>query len=405
MNSSFFIARRYLFSKKTHNAINIISIISVVGIAISTMALVIVLSAFNGIEQLVIEINSAYEQDIRIESTQAKTFNRSYIPKAIYDVTELEEATEVIEEIIIIKNEDHFIIGQLKGVETQFLEMSEMNDHVEDGEAILEDEFGPLGVIGYLALINLNGYIPQDTYMPYDEFTIYVPNKDEKIKVTGVDGFETKKIAIAGVFTFNNRVDETVLVVPISFAQEALNYKDEITAVEMSFKPDTDLESKKRELTKILGPGFKVKTHFEQNQLIYQTSQMEKILIVLFLAFIFFMVTFTLVSSITMLILEKRDNLQTIRAMGATKRQISNIFFFEGLLINFSGLIFGLVIGYGICFLQQQFGFIMLDEDFGEVFPIHFKWNDLFLILSITLSLGALVAYLPGKFLIKRLVK
>ncbi|MBL7899943.1 MAG: ABC transporter permease [Crocinitomicaceae bacterium] len=404
MNASFFIAKRYLFSKKTHNAINIISIISVIGIAISTIALVIVLSAFNGIEQLVIEINSAYEQDIRIESTSTKTFNRNYLPKEVFEVEGLENATEVLEEICIIKNDDKFIIGQIKGVEPQFIEMSEMESHMKDGEAILEDEFGPLGVIGFLALINLNGYIAEGD-MPYDDFTFYVPNREEKIKSGGIDGFESRKIAIAGVFAFNNKVDERVLVVPISYAAEALNIKDEITALEMSFEPGTDLEEKKIELAAMLGSGFKVKTHFEQNQLIYQTSQMEKWLIVLFLTFIFFMVTFTLVSSITMLVLEKQSNLLTIRAMGATKSQLQNIFFYEGMMINLAGLIFGLVIGYGICFLQQQFGFIMLDEEFGEAFPIHFKLSDLILILSITLCLGSVVAYLPGKFLIKRIVK
>ncbi|MBI3134236.1 MAG: ABC transporter permease [Bacteroidetes bacterium] len=404
MNSSFFIAKRYLFSKKTHNAINIISVISVIGIAISTLALVIVLSAFNGIEKLVIEINSAYEQDIRIESAKTKTFNRTYVSPEIYKVQGLQNATEVIEEIIIIKNEEHFIIGQLKGVEPQFIEMSEMQTHLEDGEAVLEDTYGPLGIIGVGALINLSGYIP-DANIPYDEFTIYVPNKGEKIKSASIDGFKTKRIAIAGVFAFNNRVDERVLVVPISYAEDALNYENEISAIEMSFVPDTDLESKKLELSALLGPGFKVRTHFEQNQLIYQTSQMEKWLIVLFLAFIFFMVTFTLVSSITMLVLEKRENLQTIRALGATQKQIANIFFYEGLMINFSGLIFGLLFGYLVCFLQQQFGFIMLDKEFGEIFPIHFKLSDLLLILSITLVLGALVSYLPSRFLIKRIVK
>lgn len=403
MNAPFFIARRYLFSKKTHNAINIISMVSVVGIAISTLALVIVLSAFNGIEKLVIEINSAYEQDIRIESTNTKTFSRTYIDEKIYELDGLVDATEVIEEIIIIKNEEHFIIGQMKGVEPQFVSMSEMEDHLEDGHAALEDKYGALGIIGVGALINLAGYIPQAD-QPYDEFTIYVPNKNEKIRASGIDGFETKKIPIVGVFAFNNRVDERVLVVPIFYAEEVLHYENEISAIEMQFAPETDLEVKRNELMAILGPGFKVRTHFEQNQLIYQTSQMEKWLIVLFLAFIFFMVTFTLVSSITMLVLEKRTNLQTLRALGATKKQLVSIFFYEGLLINFSGLIIGLSLGYLVCFLQQQFGFIMLDEEFGEIFPVHFKLNDLLLILTITAGLGALVAYLPSKFLIKRVV-
>ncbi|MBK9590595.1 MAG: ABC transporter permease [Crocinitomicaceae bacterium] len=404
MKSSFFIAKRYLFSKKTHNAINIISGISVFGIAISTAALVIVLSAFNGIEQIVIEINSAFEQDIRIESNQTKTFSREYIPASIYEIEGLNNATEVIEEIIIIKNDDRFVIGQIKGVEPQFMEMSEMEAHLEDGFPIIEDEFGPLGLIGVEALMNLGGYA-DPTFGEYDEFTVFVPNKNEKIKSASIDGFTTKKISICGTFAFNKRIDERVLVVPISYAEEVLNYENEISAIEMSFDAGVDLESKKQEISEILGKGFKVKTHFEQNQLIYQTSQLEKWLIILFLGFVFFMVSFTLVSSITMLVLEKKDNLLTVRALGASKKQIANIFFYEGLLINFSGLILGLGLGYGICFLQQQFGFIMLDEELGEQFPVFFKLNDLLLILSITVVLGTLVAYLPSRFLIKRLIK
>lgn len=404
MNSSFFIAKRYLFSKKTHNAINIISGISVFGIAVSTAALVIVLSAFNGIEQLVIEINSAFEQDIRIESNQTKTFSREYIPASIYEVEGLKNATEVIEEIIIIRNDDRFVIGQLKGVEPQFMEMSEMEAHLADGYPMIQDEFGPLGLIGVKALMDLGGYA-NPAYGQYDEFTIYVPDKNEKIKKTNPDFFDTQKISICGAFEFNKRIDERVLVVPISYAEDVLNYNNELSAIEMSFESGVDLESKKLELSALLGTGFKVKTHFEQNQLIYQTSQLEKWLIILFLGFVFFMVSFTLVSSITMLVLEKKDNLQTVRSLGASKKQIANIFFYEGLLINFSGLIIGLVLGYGICLLQQQFGLIMLDEELNEIFPVFFKLNDLLLILSITVILGTLVAYLPSRFLIKRLIR
>lgn len=404
MNSSFFIAKRYLFSKKTHNAINIISAISVFGIAISTAALVIVLSAFNGIEQIVIEINSAFEQDVRIESNQTKTFSREYVPQSIYQIEGLKYSTEVIEEIIIIKNEDRFVIGQIKGVEPQFMEMSEMADHLQDGHPIIEDEVGPLGLIGEIALMNLGGYA-DPTFGEYDEFSLYVPNKNQKIKSASIDGFTTSKIPICGTFRFNKRVDERVLIVPISYAEDVLNYNNELSAIEMCFEPGTDLESKKNELKKLLGDGFKVRTHFEQNQLIYQTSQFEKWLIILFLGFIFFMVSFTLVSSITMLVLEKKDNLQTVRALGASKTQIANIFFYEGMLINFSGLLLGLGLGYGICILQQQFGFLMLDEELNEKFPVFFELNDLLLILSITLILGTLVAYLPSRFLIKRLIR
>ena len=404
MNSSFFIAKRYLFSKKTHNAINIISGISVFGIAISAAALVIVLSAFNGIEQLVISFNSAYEQDIKIESVKTKTFDRSYIPESIYSVDGLLNASEVIEETVIIKNDDFFIIGTIKGVEPQFMEMSEMREHLLDGVPIIEDEIGPLGLIGIGAYFNLNGN-PASFVDIYENFTIYAPNKNEKIKSGGIDGFNSGLIAIGGNFEFHNKVDANVLIVPIHFAADILNYKNEISSVELSFEEGIDLEDKKAEIQKIVGPGFKVKTHFEQNQLIYQTSKTEKWFVIFFLTFIFFMVSFTLISSITMLVIEKKENLITLRAMGATMKQLMRIFFFEGLLINFFGLMIGLIVGYVVCFAQQQFGIIMIDEEFGEIFPIAFKFNDLLLILTIAISLGALASYIPSRFLIKRIIK
>lgn len=404
MNSSFFIAKRYLFSKKTHNAINIISGISVFGIAISTAALVIVLSAFNGLEQLVISFNSAYEQDIKIESIKTKTFDRGYIPESIYQVDGLLNATEVIEEIVIIKNKERFIVGTIKGIEPQFMEMSEMEKHLEYGYPIIEDEIGPLGLIGMRAFIDLNGNGNAFADI-YENFIIYAPNKNEKIKSGGIDGFNGEHIAIGGAFAFNNRVDDGVIIVPINYAANILNYENEISAIEMSFEPDTDLESKKAEIQEIVGPNFKVKTQFEQNQLIYQTSKTEKWFVVFFLGFIFFMVSFTLISSITMLVIEKKENLLTLRALGANMKQLIRIFFFEGLLINFWGLIVGLSIGYAVCLAQQQLGIITLDADFGEVFPIAFKFNDLILILSIALSLGALASYLPSRFLIKRIIK
>lgn len=404
MNSSFFIAKRYLFSKKKHNAINIISAVSVLGIAISCAALVIVLSAFNGIEQLVFEINSAYEQDITIESNQTKSFHAYQIPQEVYQVEGIKHYTPVIEEIIIIKKDDRFIIGQLKGVENQFLQMCEMDRHMVDGYPILEDEFGPLGLIGIGALYNIGGYLDPSNGV-YDEFTIYVPNKTEKIKSASIEGFTTTKISICGTFEFNKKIDERVLIVPISFAQEALNFQDELTAIEFNFENGIDLDKKKNEIQEIVGDGFTVKTHFQQNQLIYQTSQLEKWLIVLFLGFIFFMVSFTLVASITMLVLEKKDNLVTLRSMGATIPNLIRIFFYEGLLINTLGLIIGLILGYGICLLQQQFGFIMLDAEMNEYFPIQIRLADFVLILSITLGLGIFISYLPSRFLIKRIIK
>lgn len=407
MNSSFFIARRYLFSKKTQNVINIISGVSVVGIMISTAAMVIILSGFNGIEGLVFKMFSSFESDIQISAQNSKTFDKAYILPQVYEMEGVDKFSHVIEEIAIVKNGDNFIIGTIKGVEQDFLEMSEMKEHLLDGKGIIEDDYGPLALIGGGAIENLDGYIYQ-IEGEYETFTLYSPNREEKIssnQLKNVDAFSTSQIPIAGVFSYNNDVDLNYLLVPLDFAASIFNYKDEITQLEIDFKPNTDLIAKKNELIQLLGPSFKVETNIEQNKLIFETSQSEKWITTLLLGFIFFLATFNMIASITMLVIEKKENMKTLFALGAKETQLRRIFFYEGLLINGLGLIFGLILGYGVCYLQLEFGLIAMENSHVEFFPITFKWIDLFLILGITTVFGILAAYLPSRFLIKRIIQ
>lgn len=407
MNSSFFIARRYLFSKKTQNVINIISGVSVVGIMISTAAMVIILSGFNGIEGLVFKMFSSFESDIQISAQNSKTFDKAYILPQVYEMERVDKFSHVIEEIAIVKNGDNFIIGTIKGVEQDFLEMSEMKDHLLDGKGIIEDDYGPLALIGGGAIENLDGYIYQ-IEGEYETFTLYSPNREEKIssnQLKNVDAFSTSQIPIAGVFSYNNDVDLNYLLVPLDFAASIFNYKDEITQLEIDFKPNTDLIAKKNEIIQLLGPSFKVETNIEQNKLIFETSQSEKWITTLLLGFIFFLATFNMIASITMLVIEKKENMKTLFALGAKETQLRRIFFYEGLLINGLGLVFGLILGYGVCYLQLEFGLIAMENSHVEFFPITFKWIDLFLILGITTVFGILAAYLPSRFLIKRIIQ
>lgn len=374
---------------------------------ISTAAMVIILSGFNGIEGLVFKMFSSFESDIQISAQNSKTFDKAYILPQVYEMEGVDKYSHVIEEIAIVKNGDNFIIGTIKGVEQDFLEMSEMKEHLLDGKGIIEDDYGPLALIGGGAIENLDGYIYQ-IEGEYETFTLYSPNREEKIssnQLKNVDAFSTSQIPIAGVFSYNNDVDLNYLLVPLDFAAFIFNYKDEITQLEIDFEPNTDLIAKKNELIQLLGPSFKVETNIEQNKLIFETSQSEKWITTLLLGFIFFLATFNMIASITMLVIEKRENMRTLFALGAKETQLRRIFFYEGLLINGLGLIFGLTLGYGVCYLQLEFGLIAMENSHVEYFPITFKWIDLFLILGITTVFGILAAYLPSRFLIKRIIQ
>lgn len=404
MNTPFFIAKRYLFSKKSNNVINVISKISIFGITISTAAMVIVLSAFNGIEDLVLSIFNSFESDIKIEAKHSKTFYPEFVSDKVFDDQTIQYSTHVIEETVIIKHYEQFAFATLKGVDTVFLKMVEIEKYNLDGEPILKDEYGDMGMAGVGLLQKLGGYIYPIDMKQYDYFTIFSPNRNEKIKKNNLDAFQTSKIPISSTFSFNNKIDESYLIVPLDFATRILDYGKEISAVEINYLPGTNIENKKNELENIVGEDFKITTAYEQNELIYKTSRSEKWLTIVLLGFIFFLGTFTMIASITMLVLEKKANLQTLFYFGTSQKQLQNVFFYLGFLINGLGVLFGLLLGYFICYLQIQFGLLKMEGGMVEYFPISIYWSDFFLIFLITLAIGGLAAFLPSKFLIKRVL-
>ena len=408
MNSPFFIAKRYLFSKKSQNVINIISGISIFGITIATAAMVIVISAFNGIEGLVLSLFNSFEPDLKIESVHSKTFPESILPDQIFDDEDILHFSDVIEETVIFKNYEQFAFGTLKGVENDFLKMVDMVDYLIDSsqgftgqDLMVEGEY--YGLSGFILFQNLSGYI-YDIPGEFESLTVYAPKRNEKIRRNNINAFETTRIPIAGVFSYNNKVDENYVIIPIELAKDILDYGHYITAVEIRYTEGTDIEAKKAEILMKLGPDFSVKTSYEQNELIYKTSKSEKWLTIILLGFIFFLGTFTMVASITMLIIEKRENIITMRAFGAEEGQLKKIFFYEGLLINGIGIVLGLSLGLLICMLQIKFGLLKMQGGMVEYFPISVKMSDIFLILSITVVIGTIAAYLPSRILIKKTI-
>jgi len=403
VNTSFFIAKRYLFSKKSQNVINLISSISVVGITISTAAMVIVLSAFNGIEGLVLTLFNSFESDIKIEAVHSKTFNKTFINQSIFQDPDILNYSEIIEETVIIKNQDQFTFGTIKGVENSFLDIVKMEDYIIDGKTILKDNQGPFGLVGIGALQNLNGYI-YDIDNQYDYFTIFSPNRNEKIKRNSTSAFEMSKIPIAGTFSFNNAIDASYLIVPIDYAAKVLGYDKDITAIEIDYSDDQDLQEKKKEIQEKIGNDFIVKTAYEQNELMFKTSKSERLMTTILLGFIFFLGTLNMIATMAMLIIEKKKNLTTLLSMGAETHQLQNIFFYVGLLINGLGLLIGLILGYLISFAQIKFGLLKMDGGMIDNFPMNILWSDLIMILFITIIIGTFAAYIPSKLLLKKVV-
>ena len=396
MNLAQFIARRYLFAKKSHNVINIISAISAIGMAIGTAALIIILSVYNGFDSLIRSMMSNVEPDLLITPATGKTF----VPDDstfdwIYDQPSVRNMCCVLEEQVFISYDGKQSLARAKGVDWVYEEESPLKDHMSDGEFKLHRGDVPLAAVGaglaYELGISPRFLAPVEIYFPTRTGRISLANPAASI--------ESVRVYPSGLFSVNNDVDAELLIVPIEEMQELLEYEDEVSAVELRLMDGSTKEELKRlqkEIGTRLGPGFKVKDRFQQNESLYKMMKYEKAAIFMILIFVIIIISFNIFGSLSMLIIEKKDDIRTLRSMGAQEGLIKRIFILEGWLISLTGLAGGLVLGVGFAAIQQAFGIIKMPGHFVvQAYPIILSWSDILLTIVGVATIGYLIALLP----------
>jgi len=405
LNISLFIARRYLFSKKSHNAINVISAISVCGIAIATMAMVVVLSVFNGFGGIVEGMFSAFDPDLKITVREGKVFD--------YDNPLFEEALQVegiqmisesLEENALFSFDGQQVPVLMKGVSDEFNNMTEMEKLMVDGTFKLREDVVDYTTLGAGLAVSLGarpGFI--------NPIEIYAPKRDVRVNLANpAAAFTTGYVQIGGVFSLNTpKYDENMAIMPISKVRELLNYTSEVTSLEVKLTPGASLKKVKRQIKNILGEDFLVEDRYEQQRESYRMLQVEKWVTFLILAFILLIAVFNVVGSLSMLIVEKREDINSLRNMGASNNLISRIFLNEGWLITFSGIIAGIATGLVLCLLQQHFGFIRLSDIPGayiiDAYPVIVKFIDIIVIFAVVSIIGLVTVLYPVNNLRKKL--
>jgi len=405
LNISLFIARRYLFSKKSHNAINVISAISVCGIAIATMAMVVVLSVFNGFGGIVEGMFSAFDPDLKITVREGKVFD--------YDNPLFEEALQVegiqmisesLEENALFSFDGQQVPVLMKGVSDEFNNMTEMEKLMVDGTFKLREDVVDYTTLGAGLAVSLGarpGFI--------NPIEIYAPKRDVRVNLANpAAAFTTGYVQIGGVFSLNTpKYDENMAIMPISKVRELLNYTNEVTSLEVKLTPGASLKKVKRQIKNILGEDFLVEDRYEQQRESYRMLQVEKWVTFLILAFILLIAVFNVVGSLSMLIVEKREDINSLRNMGASNNLISRIFLNEGWLITFSGIIAGIATGLVLCLLQQHFGFIRLSDIPGayiiDAYPVIVKFIDIIVIFAVVSIIGLVTVLYPVNNLRKKL--
>ncbi len=403
MNFSFYIAKRYLVSKKSHNIINIISGISVAGITIGTMALIIVLSVFNGFEGLVISLFNNFNPDLVITPAEGKTIQSSHFPsekiKAIKGVAFF---MEVIEENVLIQNGDKQHFGQIKGVSEDYANMSGLDSCIIDGEYKLKPDGFNHAVIGS----GVAYYLDFRMKLQEQVISILAPKKTSGFNINPEKDFNRRNILVSGVFMVEQSFDSKYILAPFTFVKEILDYEDEISYVEIGLSEKANSDKVQSEIKALLGDSFKVKNRFEQQELLYKIMKSEKWAIYMILTFILLIATFNVIGSLSMLILDKKKDIAVLQSMGADNRLIRRIFMLEGSLISMIGAVSGLILGTIICVLQMQFGLVGLGDANGSfivnAYPVVMQWPD-FIYIFFTVSLiGILAAWIPTRRISKK---
>lgn len=401
MNFTFFVSRRYLFSRKSHNAINIVTGISVACVAVVTAALIIILSAMNGLSDLVETLYNSFHADVRITTIKGKTF--------ILDSTEVAAMkkipgvawyTEIVDENVLVESEDRQLIVTMRGVSDDYVKDTRFDTTVHNGDydlhpknligAVVGQEIGTRLNLGELSSMNV--YVPKRDR----NLTVDFSNMDE-------DPFNKDIVYVTGLYSVSSDFDGKYVLVPIDEARKLLDYTKESTSAEMGVKAGTDADEVVEAVKKILGPKYLVQNRYQQNELLFSTLKSEKVWTFLILLFILFIATFNTIGSLTLLIIEKKKDIGVLWSMGADPSAIRKIFFSEGLLISITGTVIGSILGLALCFLQQKFGFIHLSEGFVvDAYPIAVKFSDALLIIGSVTAIGLLAAWYPVRIYTKR---
>ena len=398
-----FIALRYLFAKKSHNVINLISAISVTGMAIGTAALIIILSVYNGFDTLVKSMMSSVEPDLLITPSTGKTF----VPdNEVYDwIADQESVLNMcctLEEEVFVNYGDKQALAKAKGVDSIYEEESPLRDQMIKGSFSLHKRDIPYACVGAILASKL-GIEPRFL----TGLEIYFPSRTRKLSASNpAASLEYIKVWPTGVFQAGNDIDKELIILQIEKMRELLEYDDEVSAVEIRLKEGTGEKELKRlqsEIETRLGPGFKIKDRFQQNESLYRMMKYEKIAIYMILIFVIIIIAFNIFGSLSMLIIEKNTDIKTLRHLGTPEKTIRSIFILEGWMISLIGLGIGLTLGIGFAFLQQTLGFIKMPGHFiVQAYPIVISWIDVIIVTGGVAIIGYLIALLPVSILSKR---
>ncbi|MGO1520103.1 MAG: FtsX-like permease family protein [Sphingobacterium sp.] len=398
MRLPLFFARRYLFSKKSVNAINIISLISMVGVLVSTATLLIVLSFYNGLEKFILSQYSTFSPEFRIEPASGKLFSTdNAVFRELRSIPEISSYSEVIEEKILAEYKQQQFIGRLKGVEPSSLVHLVQHDMLLGGELSLGADSSTFAILGATAQANLQVPLQRE-----DAFVLlHTPDKHASpANINPLEDIRTRRIQPNAMLSYQMGFED-LIIVPIEFAKELLNEQHSISAIEL-YANDDNSKKIQRKLQDQLGEDYLVKNREQQNPTLYKTVRSEKWIVFFIVTIIGIIAIFNIIGSLTMLVIDKKQDMVVLTSLGANDKLVQNIFFYQGLMIALMGSFAGALIGLFFCLLQGRYGFVQAGEgSLFEAYPVDIRYQDILLILITVMLVSTLVSYLASRLNIR----
>ena len=410
MNFSFYIAKRYLFSKKSHNAINVISGVSVCGVALATLALVCTLSVFNGFQDLVTTMFTAFDPELKITAVSGKVFDaQDDRIQSLKQMPEVDVFSESLEDNVMVQYKDRQAMAVIKGVEDNFSQLTAIDSILYGrGEMVLHDEVVAYAIPG-IELVSILG-----TGVRFlDPLEIYAPKRGSKINVASpASSFNSDYLHSSGlVFAVNQqKYDASYILTSLKFARDLFQYGTEVSSIELKLKEGANVNKVQGRIASLLGKDFQVLNRYEQQADTYRIMEVEKLISYLFLTFILLIACFNVIGSLSMLIIDKRTDVVTLRNLGANDEIIKRIFLLEGCLISFLGALIGVVLGVALCLVQQEFGLISLGSGDSagafvvDAYPVNVQLTDVLLVLLTVLVISFFSVQYPVRYLSRRLL-
>ena len=403
MNFPFFIAKRYFTAKKNSNFVHIISLLSLFGVSIGTAALILVLSVFNGFEDLVLSMYNSFDPHLKITSTEAKTFKPTEAKTLLLTFEEIETSALVLEEKVLLKYQEKEYIATAKGVSEEYLELTNFSSLLVDGEYINGFESNNVAVVGR----GVAYYLSMGIGSMFEQLSVFIPNRNSTTLLNPSTAFEQSAVLPVGVFGVQAEVDAAYIITPLLFIQQLSDRKNQVSSIEIKLKDEGKMIVLQERLQKALGPNYMIKNRLQQQQFLYKILNTEKLAVFLILTFIMIIATFNIIGSLSMLIMDKKKDIATLRSLGCTVKDIQSLFFKKSMLTIILGTGIGLFIGLGLAFLQQNFGLISMGGGSFviNIYPIAIAFKDVVLVSITVFIIGVLASWYPAKLLGRKLFK